>query len=540
MKKIIVTILFANIFNSYSQQYSIDTVSQKLSTYKTVRLSTDLSGINETEKEGLKFLVRAAEMINEIFKLQAFAGHPITDTITNEVVKKYMEINYGPWDRLSDNKPFINGIGPKPLGANYYPADMRQTEFDSLTDERKNSPYSIIVREKGQLVVKPYNEVYSDYLNQASMFLRTSAGMLQDAALMPYLLARADALLNNTYDESDKIWLQMKGNKYDIIIGPIENYEDQLYGLKTSYEAYVLVKDIEWSKRLEKYVAYLPELQKNLPVEKQYKAEKTGGNSQINAYDAIYYGGDCNSGSKTIAVNLPNDEQLQINYGTRRSQIKNVMKAKFDHIMMPITQALIDSSQIKHVNFNAFFANTMFHEVAHGLGIKNTINGKGTVREALGANYNALEEGKADILGLYMITELYNKKVLTEGQLMDYYVTFMAGIFRSVRFGAASAHGKANMIRFNYFQEKGAFTKDPNTQKYKIDMAKMKIAMTELSALILKLQGDGDIEGVKKLLLEKGQIPADLQNDLNKLLQMQIPVDIIFEQGEELIDSSKK
>jgi len=540
MKKIIVTILFASIFNSYSQQYSIDTVSQKLSTYKTVRLSTDLSGINGMEKEGLKFLVRAAEMINEIFKLQAFAGHPITDTITNEVVKKYMNINYGPWDRLNDNKPFINGIGPKPLGANYYPANMRQSEFDSLDDVRKNSPYTILVREEGRLVVKPYNEVYISYLDQASMFLRNAADMLQDPPLRTYLMARADALLNNTYDESDKIWLQMKGNKYDIIIGPIENYEDQLYGLKTSYEAYVLVKDIEWSKRLEKYVAYLPELQKNLPVEKQYKAEKTGGNSQINAYDAIYYGGDCNSGSKTIAVNLPNDEQLQINYGTRRSQIKNVMKAKFDHIMMPITQALIDSSQIKHVNFNAFFANTMFHEVAHGLGIKNTINGKGTVREALGANYNALEEGKADILGLYMITELYNKQVLTEGQLMDYYVTFMAGIFRSVRFGAASAHGKANMIRFNYFQEKGAFTKDPNTQKYKIDMAKMKIAMTELSALILKLQGDGDIEGVKKLLLEKGQIPADLQNDLNKLLQMQIPVDIIFEQGEELIDSSKK
>lgn len=540
MKKTLVTLFFASIFNCYSQQYSIDSVSQKLSTYKTVRLSTDLSSINGMEKEGLKFLVRAAEMINEIFKLQAYVGHPITDTITNEVVKKYMDINYGPWDRLNDNKPFINGIGPKPLGANYYPANMRQSEFDSLEDARKNSPYTILVREEGRLLVKPYNEVYISYLDQASMFLRNAADMLQDPPLRTYLLARADALITNQYDESDKIWLQMKGNKYDIIIGPIENYEDQLYGLKTSYEAYVLVKDIEWSKRLEKYVAYLPELQKNLPVEKQYKAEKTGGNSQINAYDAIYYGGDCNSGSKTIAVNLPNDEQLQINYGTRRSQIKNVMKAKFDHIMMPITQALIDSSQIKYVNFNAFFANTMFHEVAHGLGIKNTINGKGTVREALGANYNALEEGKADILGLYMITELYNKQVLTEGQLMDYYVTFMAGIFRSVRFGAASAHGKANMIRFNYFQEKGAFTKDPKTQKYKIDMAKMKIAMTELSALILKLQGDGDVEGVKKLLLEKGQIPTDLQNDLNKLIQLQIPVDIIFEQGEELIDSSKK
>lgn len=540
MKKIFLVLLLTTLVNTYAQQYSVDSVSKKLGTYKTVRLSTDLSHLTNMEKEGIRFLVRAAEVINEIFKLQAFAGHPITDTISNSVIKKYMDINYGPWDRLNDNIPFINGIGAKPLGANFYPSDMRQSEFDSLEDQRKKSPYSILVREEGRLVVKPYNEIYISYLSQASMFLRSAADMLQDPPLRTYLMARAEALLTNEYDESDKIWLQMKGNKYDIIIGPIENYEDQLYGLKTSYEAYVLVKDIEWSKKLEKYVAYLPELQKNLPVEKAYKSEKTGGNSQINAYDALYYGGDCNSGSKTIAVNLPNDEQLQINYGTRRSQIKNVMKAKFDHIMMPITHALIDSSQIKHVNFNAFFANTMFHEVAHGLGIKNTINGKGTVREALGANYNALEEGKADILGLYMITELYNKKVLTEGELMDYYVTFMAGIFRSVRFGAASAHGKANMIRFNYFLEKGAFSKNEKTQKYKIDMAKMKSAMTDLSALILKLQGDGDVDGVVKLLNEKGKISADLQNDLNKLLLLNIPVDILFEQGEELIDSSKK
>ena len=238
---------------------------------------------------------------------------------------------------------------------------------------------------------------------------------------------------------------------------PIETYEDKLFGYKAAHECYVLIKDLEWSGRLEKYAALLPELQKKLPVEEKYRSEVPGSDSDLNAYDVVYYAGDCNSGSKTIAINLPNDEQVQLQKGTRRLQLKNAMQAKYDRIMVPIADTLLIPEQRKHITFDAFFANTMFHEVAHGLGIKYTITDKGSVREALRDTASSLEEGKADILGLFMVSQLIDSGDLPDAELMDYYVTFMAGIFRSVRFGASSAHGKANMIRFNFFKEQGAF-----------------------------------------------------------------------------------
>ncbi|MEZ4805144.1 MAG: Zn-dependent hydrolase [Bacteroidia bacterium] len=534
MKKLVFLVLIASLQSGFASEK--DSIKLKLEAYKTVKLTADLSKLSILEREGIKQLIMAAEKMDQIFRLQAYAGNLAADTIMNPDVIKYLEINYGPWDRLDNNKPFIKGIGPKPLGANFYPADMRQSEYDSLKDPEKADPYTIIVREEGQLKVIPYNQAYEQLLFEASLALKEAANFFSDSSFKVYLKARSEALVNNSYDASDRIWLDMKDNRFDIIIGPIENYEDKLYGNKTAYEAYVLVKDVEWSKKLDKYVQYLPELQKNLPVDPRYKNETAGSSSQLNAYDIIYYAGDCNSGSKTIAVNLPNDEKLQLEKGTRRSQFKNTIQYKFDHIMLPIAESMVAPEQRKHVTFNAFFSNTMFHEVAHGLGIKNTINGKGTVREALGADYSALEEGKADILGLYMITQLMEKKVLTEGELMDYYVTFMAGIFRSVRFGAASAHGRANMIRFNYFKEKGAFIRDAKTGYYRVDMKQMKEAMTSLSALILKLQGDGDLEGVKQLIEEKGSIQPELQKDLDKLKSKNIPVDIVFEQGVEVLN----
>lgn len=534
MKKLALAIILLSLNQAFAAEVK-DSIKIKLSAYKSVKLTADLGKLSILEREGLKQLIRAAELMDEIFRNQAYAGGIATDTITDINVRKFMQINYGPWDRLDNNRPFIKGIGPKPAGANFYPADMRISEYDSLQDPLKSSPYTIIVREDGLLKVVPYTEAYRQALLDASIALQVAADMFQDSVFKLYLQARAKALMSNQYDESDRIWLDMKNNRFDIIIGPIENYEDKLFGHKTAYEAYVLVKDMEWSKKLEKYVAFLPELQSNLPVDKKYKSEEAGSSSQLNAYDIIYYAGDCNSGSKTIAVNLPNDEKLQLEKGTRRSQFKNTIQYKFDHIMVPITNAMIVPEQRKHVTFNAFFSNTMFHEVAHGLGIKNTINGKGTVREALGPYYSALEEGKADILGLYMVTQLFDKKVLTEGQIMDYYVTFMAGIFRSVRFGAASAHGQANMIRFNYFLEQGAIVRDPKSGLYRIEFEKMKLAMNSLSALILKLQGDGDLEGVKKLIAEKGSIMPELQGDLDKLKAKNIPVDLVFEQGLEVL-----
>ena len=323
----------------------------------------------------------------------------------------------------------------------------------------------------------------------------------------------------------------MRNNTLDIIIGPTEHYEDALYNYRTAYEAYILVKDKAWSKKLEKYIELLPQLQTELPVADEYKQETPNTDAaQLNAYDVIFYAGDCNSGSKTIAVNLPNDEEIQIKYGTRRSQLKNAMKAKFDHILLPISDILIEKNQRQHITFNAFFSNTMFHEVAHGLGIKETINGKGSVREALGETFSALEEGKADVLGLHMITQLKEKELIAEGELMDYYVTFLAGIFRSVRFGASSAHGKANMLRFNYFKDQNAFTRN-NNGTYAVNFDEMKKAIRGLSAQILKLQGDGDKAMVQEMMTSNGIIKETLQRDLDRLSEANIPVDIVFEQG---------
>ena len=324
--------------------------------------------------------------------------------------------------------------------------------------------------------------------------------------------------------------MDMKSNDIDIVIGPIETYEDQLYGYKAACESYVLIKDLSWSERLTKYAAMLPELQKGLPVADKYKQETPGTNSDLNAYDVIFYAGDCNSGSKTIAINLPNDEEVQLKKGSRRLQLKNAMQAKFDQILVPIAKLLIVPDQQKHITFNAFFSNTMFHEVAHGLGIKNTITGKGRVREALRETSSALEEGKADILGLYMVSKLLEQGEITEGTLEDYYVTFMAGIFRSVRFGASSAHGKANMIRFNFFKDRGAFTRNEAGQ-YRVNMDKMKLAIAQLSDQILQLQGNGDYEAARNFAENMGFVGEILKADLERVNQRGIPTDIVFDQG---------
>jgi hypothetical protein len=258
-----------------------------------------------------------------------------------------------------------------------------------------------------------------------------------------------------------------------------------------------------------------------------------GTDSELNAYDVVYYAGDCNAGSKTIAVNLPNDEKIQQQKGTRRSQLKNAMQAKFDKILVPISRELIDIDQQKYIKFDSFFANVMFHEVAHGLGIKNTINGKGTVRTALKEQNSWLEEGKADILGLYMVTGLLKKGELT-GDIKDYYTTFMAGLLRSVRFGASEAHGKANMQCFNFFKEKGAFARNPNGT-YRVDFEKFATAMNELSSFILMLQGNGDKAAVEKAQQQRGIIETELQRDLDRLSKKGIPVDLVFEQGVDVL-----
>ena len=511
-------------------------MKKKVEQYAKVKLTTDLSKLNNNEKKVLVHLIKASEYMNPAFWEQTYGNkEELMQKVKGPYTKEYVEINYGPWDRLDDNKAFIEGVGPKPAGANFYPHDMTKEEFEKANLKDKTSQYTLIRRDStGKLITIPYHVAYKKHLKAAANELLEAAKYADKASFKKYLQLRAKALLNDQYRESDMHWMDMKDNHLDIVIGPIENYEDQLYNYKTGYEGVVLVKDMDWSKKLAHFIQFLPELQQNLPVEAKYKKEKPGTRSDLNAYDVLFYSGEANTGGKTIAINLPNDEVVQLKKGTRRLQLKNVMKAKFDKILVPIANILIDSSQRKHIKFDAFFANTMFHEVAHGLGIKNTINGKGMARTALKEHYSAIEEGKADILGLYMVDQLHKKGEL-DGDIKDYMTTFMASIFRSVRFGAADAHGVANMIRFNYFKDKGAFSRNEDGT-YKVNYDKMYDAMKSLSSLILTLQGNGDYEKVGKLIEEKGVVSPQLKKDLQRLNDANIPVDIIFDQGIKTLD----
>ena len=507
-----------------------------LAKYIPFKLEADLSHLSANQKLIVSKLIDAAKIVDGMFWYEAVGDkEEFLSKITDPKQKKFAMINYGPWDRLNGNKPFIEGYGEKPAGANFYPADMTKEEFEASDLTDKKNLYSFVVRnEVGKLYSIPYHRHFEKENGQIAKLLDECAELAEDSGFKNYLKRRSRALISDFYQASDMAWLDMKNNMIDVVIGPIESYEDQLYGYRTAHEAYVLIKDMEWSKRLAKYAAFLPELQEGLPVPAAYKKEKPGRDTELNAYDVVYYSGDCNAGSKTIAINLPNDEEVQLSKGTRRLQLKNAMRAKFDKILMPISKELIDPDQRKHITFDAFFSNTMFHEVSHGLGIKNTINGKGLVREALKEHASALEEGKADLLGLYMIKQLHKKGELTE-DLMDYYVTFMTSIFRSVRFGASSAHGKANMIRFNYFDKMQAFTRDPEMGHYKINFEKFELAMDELGEKILTLQGDGDYDGVAALVSDLGVIKPTLQGDLDMLAEKGIPVDVIFEQGKEVL-----
>lgn len=515
----------------------VSTPAERLARYTTVKLDPDESKLTAKEQQMLPLLIDAARVMNGIFWIEAFGNRDsLMKTITDLDVRQLVDINYGPWDRLDDNAPFVPGIGPKPVGANYYPRDMTKAEFESAVSaggpaaDSLKSLYTLVRRNAaGKLYTIPFHQAFGWQHQLAASKLREAAALADDPGLKKYLTLRADALLTDDYQPSDFAWMDMKDNTLDIVVGPIETYEDGLFGYKATHEGVVLVKDKAWSERLSKYVAMLPALQRGIPVAEEYKKETPAAGSDLNAYDVVYVAGDANSGAKTIAINLPNDEEVQLQKGARRIQLKNAMRAKFDKILLPIANELIVPDQLHNITFDAFFENVMFHEVAHGLGIKNTINGKGTVRTSLKERYSALEEGKADILGLYMIRQLNREGELGGESLDDNYVTFLASLFRSVRFGAADSHGRANVVAFNFLQRMGAFRREPSG-KYRVNMVKMREGADALSGRILTIQGNGDYEGAGRFNVELGAIGPVLAADLARLSAKSIPVDIVYEQ----------
>lgn len=569
--------------------------ASRLRMYKKFSLKTDTALLSTAERECITHLIKAAEIADGIFWKQTIGDKKtFLKSIKDTTERKFAEINYGPWDRLNNDEPFLKGYGPKPVGVNFYPNDFSIQGMDSNVLKFIREPYGIVrdfklpgpinpqKQQDGPIIPEPmglpldgvngkryqaikYGEFYrGDVMKMIDEIgVAANAIIKEDPEFCQYLRERMGALMMDDYIISDIKWLGLRGH-LDLIIGPIENYEDKLLGAKTSYEAYVLVRDKAWGAKLDKFIAYLPMLQASLPVADEFKPVLNSGQesgigepinepgfppmikpssslSSLAVFDVVYYGGDCNAGSKTIAVNLPNDEVLQKHFGTRRSQLKNTMQAKFENMVLPISAIVIAPSQQKYINFNAFFSNVMFHEVAHGLGVKNLVNNNIiTVRNALGVDYSAIEECKADVLGLYMVTQLFDKKEL-EGSLDDYYVTFVASVFRSVRFGASSAHGKANMIIFNtllrdeaiVLEQKGKSAGDGGLEKrhYKVNIEKMRQVISDLAAELLMLQGNGDVAGVKTMLAIRGGIDTSMMIDLKRIEKAGIPIDLIFDQG---------
>ena len=529
MKRIL---LFAMIAVSMAAcgQSSDAALKEKVESYAVVEMNSPLyDALTDNDKKIVDLFRQAGEIMDGLFWKQTFGDKAVIDALPEGYAKDYALINYGAWDHLDDNKPFLEGYGEKPLGCRYYPQDMTMEEWEAFDDPDKLSLYTVIRRdENGALKTVWYRDEYKAELDKVCALLEEAAALTTNEGMRKYLTERVKAFRTDDYLASDMAWMDMKDCNMDIVIGPIENYDDHLFEAKAAYECFILLKDETRSANLAKYVGLLPTLQKMLPCAPEYKTFVPGTSSDLNVYDAIFYAGDCNAGSKTIAINLPNDERVHAAKGARRLQLYNSMMAKFDKIVVPIGDVLMDPSQVGYLSADAFFWNVTFHEVAHGLGVKQTINGKGTVDEAMGSEKTTWEEAKADILGLFMVRELIRMGEITDITIEESIATFIAGIVRSVRFGSASSHGKANMMCFNFMEDHGAFTRNADG-KYVIDFEKAAAAIDAWSALILETQATGNFDFAQKYAAENASIRPALAAEVDLVNNAGIPRDIVFD-----------
>ena len=530
MKKILLFTIAALAAAACAEKSDDTALKERVDSYAVVEVSSPLyDALSDNDKKIVSLFRQAGEIMDGLFWKQTFGDKSAIEALPDGYAKDYAMINYGAWDHLDNNSPFIEGYGEKPLGCQYYPQDMTAEEFAAFDDPNKLSLYTVIRRdENGALKTVWYRDEYKEEIEKVCSLLEQAIGLTENEGMKKYLVERVKAFRTDDYLASDMAWMDMKDCNMDLVIGPIENYDDHLYEAKAAYECFILLKDEKRSANLAKYVGLLPTLQKMLPCAPEYKTFVPGTSSDLNVYDAIYYAGDCNAGSKTIAINLPNDERVHAAKGARRLQLYNSMMAKFDKIMMPIGEVLMTPEQLQYLSADAFFWNVTFHEVAHGLGVKQTVNGKGTVDAAMGSEKTTWEEAKADILGLFMVSKLIDMGEITDITKEQSVATFIAGIVRSVRFGFASSHGKANMMCYNFMEDKGAFTRDADG-RYVIDFDKAATVIDAWASLILETQATGNFEFAQKYSSENASIRESLATDIEKVNGAGIPRDIVFD-----------
>ncbi|HEX3072585.1 MAG TPA: peptidase [Ignavibacteriales bacterium] len=513
-------------------------MQKKIEQFADVDIKYDPSPLTERERTAVQKLYEASKIMDEIFLDQVYSKNKeissklaLSSKGGDNLNFKYFQIMAGPFDRLDHNKPFY-GTDAKPLGANFYPEDMTKEEFNAWIEQHPNdkekftSEFTVIRRDSAGLKAVPYSEFYKEQLGRAAQKLREAAEYIDNPSLKKYVTLRAKAFETNDYYESDMAWMDLKDHNIEFIIGPYEVYEDEMFNYKASFESFLTIKDAEESKKLEVIAAHLQDIESNLPYENKNKGFRRGLESPIMVVNEVFSAGDTKAGVQTLAFNLPNDERVRQAKGSKKVMLKNVHEAKFDILLYPIAKIVLPEEYLKDVTFDAFFSHTLMHEMSHGVGPGLiTVNGKQTeVKKELKETYSKLEECKADILGMYNNIYMIDKGLYQKGYEKQIYATFLAGIFRSVRFGIGEAHGAANAIIYNFLLEKGAYEYDAANKKVKINEEKISPAVKELAHVILTIQANGDYNGSKELI-NKYAVESPSMKELTAQL-VSLPTDI--------------
>jgi hypothetical protein len=443
---------------------------------------------------------------------------------------------FGPFDRLDHDKPFY-GNEEKPLGANFYPEDITKEEFDNWLKANPNdkesftSEFTVIKRDGEKLIAVPYSEAYKEKLTKASKLLKEAAEYAENESLKNYLIKRADAFLSNDYYESDMAWMDLKDHTIEIVIGPYEVYEDKLFNYKAAFECFLTIVDPAETEKLKVFKNYLKDMENNLPIPNEHKNFERGSESPIMVVQEVFGAGDTKAGVQTLAFNLPNDERVRKAKGSKKVMLKNIHEAKFEKLLYPIAELVLDKEQLEYVTFDAFFNHTLMHEMSHGLGPGFiTKDGKETeVKKELKETYSTIEEAKADILGMWNNLYMIEKGVYSPDTEKQIWTTFLAGVFRSVRFGIGEAHGGGNAIIYNYMLNNGAYNFNENTKTVSVNYDKAKEVLKNLANELLMIQSLGDYEGAKKLINEYAINSASMKILIDKLATLPVDIKPIFE-----------
>lgn len=531
MKPMILLTVFALVGCSAKKEPVVKSEMQKLvEEFAPIEISVKMDHLSDKEKEIVKLLVKAGQHADEIFWMQtasdAVAVRDMLKTRTDIASKdtlEYVMISYGPYERIHESRFVGQGPAKRPEGGTFYPDGMTKEEFEAYLKANPAQEkdliglYTVVRRDGDKLKAVPYHEEYKTHVTEIAALLRQASELADNESLKKYLAARATAIETDHYYESDVLWMKLKDNNIDVVIGPIENYEDGLFNYKTAYETAVMVKDPEGTAELQVFQSHLDALEKNLPSKKEYIRDGAGKGNVLEVVNIAYFGGDFQAGIKTIAASLPNDPKVHEEYGGKKQMYKNIMEAKFQKILVPIGQRLLAAEDHPYIDQKAFTTFVTMHEVSHTLGRGFVYgNDKLEVRKALKELYSPLEEAKADVVGIYNMEYFKRQGMYDDEMLKKFEVTYLAGLFRSIRFGAEEAHGKANIAQMAFLTEQGAVGRTAQGQ-WVVHHDKFHAGVTELARTLLNIQAEGDYEAAKVFLEKYGKLTDEIKADLAKL-----------------------